>query len=62
MTIEENSIRHIENGLRALRLRSKSPLELKMGVYLNKLKELNIGLYEDYLEKYKKALENYKKK
>ena len=61
MTIEEDCIRHIENGLRSLRLRSKSPPELKMGVYLNKLKELNIGLYEDYLEKYKKALENYKK-
>lgn len=61
MTIEEDCIRHIENGLRALRLRSKSPPETKVGVYLNKLKPLNIGLYEDYLGKYKKALENYKK-
>ena len=62
MTTEEIHIKNIENGIRALKLRTKNPSETQVGVFLNKLKGLNIGMYEELLEKYKEALEDYKKK
>jgi hypothetical protein len=62
MTTEEIHIKNIENGIRALKLRTKTPSETQVGVFLNKLKGLNIGMYEELLEKYKEALEDYKKK
>jgi len=61
MSIEELCIKNIEAGIRALRLRTKTPSETNVGANLNRLKEVNIGMYEEYLEKYKKALEAYKK-
>lgn len=60
MTTEEIYIKNIENGIRALKLRTKTPQETHVGIFLNKLKGLNIGMYEELLEKYKKALEDYK--
>jgi len=62
MITEEIYIKNIENGIRALKLRTKTPSETQVGVFLNKLKGLNIGMYEELLEKYKEALEDYKKK
>ena len=62
MTTEEIIIKNIENGIRAIRLRTKTPSETKVGVFLNKLKGLNVGMYEELLEKYKEALEEYKNK
>jgi hypothetical protein len=61
MTVEELCIKNIEAGIRALRLRTKTPKEANVGINLNKLKEVNIGMYEEYLAKYKVALEAYKK-
>lgn len=60
MTTEEIYIKNIENGIRALKLRTKTPQETQVGIFLNKLKGLNIGMYEELLEKYKKALDEYK--
>ena len=62
MTTEEIYIKNIENGIRALKLRTKTPSETQVGVFLNKLKGLNIGMYEELLGKYKEGLEEYKKK
>lgn len=61
MTTEELCIQKIEAGIRAIRLRTKTPKEAAVGFSLNKLKDLNLGLYDDYLVKYKKVVEEYNK-
>jgi len=60
MRAEETYIKHIENGIRCILNGSKTPKEAKVGVSLNKLKEVNEGLYMDYLEKYKAAVASLK--
>ena len=62
MTAEELYIKNIENGIRAIRLGTKKPSETLAPVSLNKLKQINIGLYEDYLAKYKRILADYNKR
>ena len=59
MTSEELCVKNIEAGIRAIRLRTKSPKEAGVGFSLNRLKDLNLGLYEDYLVKYKRVVEDY---
>jgi hypothetical protein len=61
MSAEELYIKNIINGIRALRLRSKTPSEVNVGSNLNRLKILNEGLYDEYLTKYTKALKEYNK-
>jgi hypothetical protein len=60
MDTESLYIKHIENGIRTILNGSKTPKEAKVGVSLMKLKEVNEGLYMDYLEKYKKAVASLK--
>lgn len=57
MTTEEHYIKNIENSIRAIKLGTKKPEETSAAFFLNKLKQVNIGMYEDYLEKYKNILE-----
>jgi hypothetical protein len=61
MGAEETYIKNIINGIRGLRLRSKTPSEVNVGSNLNRLKILNEGLYDEYLTKYTKALKEYNK-
>ena len=61
MGVEETYIKNIENGIRGLRLRSKTPSKVNVGSNLNRLKILNEGLYDEYLTKYTKALKEYNK-
>ena len=61
MSTEELYVKHIECGIRAIKLRTKKPEEANVGKYLNKLREVNEGLYDDLFERYKKILESYKK-
>jgi hypothetical protein len=61
MSTEELCVKNIEAGIRAIRLRTKSPKEAGVGFSLNRLKDLNLGLYEDYLAKYKRVVEDYNK-
>ena len=61
MGAEETYIKNIENGIRGLRLRSKTPSKVNVGSNLNRLKILNEGLYDEYLTKYTKALKEYNK-
>jgi len=55
MSCEENYIRNTENAFRSLRLKTKDEKEVMktIGFNLNKLKEVNEGLYLDYLQQYK---------
>ena len=62
MTAEELYIKNIEAGIRAIRMGTKEPSETRAPVALNKLKEVNFGLYEDYLAKYKNVLADYEKR
>lgn len=59
MSGEELYIKGIENGIRAIRLGTKKPNETKALICLNKLKEVNVGLYEDYLDKYNRVVKGY---
>jgi len=54
LTCEEIYIKHIENGIRGIKLGTKTPEEARVGHFLAKLKPLNEFMYEDLLEKYAK--------
>ncbi len=59
-TYEDELIKKIESGIRALRLRTKEPKDTGCAMALNKLKEINQGMYDEFLGKYKNALAEYK--
>jgi len=61
MTIEETYVKHIECGIRAIKLGTKRPDESNVGKFLNKLREVNEGLYDDLLERYQNIVDDYKK-
>ena len=61
MTTEEVYVKHIECGIRAIKLRTKKPHETNVGKFLNKLREVNDGLCDDLMERYKKVVDDYKK-
>jgi len=56
MGMEEICIKKIENGIRGIRLKTKTPKEANVGYFLNKLLASNEGMYEHYLEKYMKVM------
>lgn len=58
--MEEQLIIKIRGGITQIEAGNKSPKEAGVGKYLNKLKGLNEGMYDELLERYKKAVENYK--
>lgn len=62
MTAEELYINNIENGIRSIRMNLKHPRDTPAPYALTKLKSINIGLYEEYVEKYKRALKEYDKR
>lgn len=57
--MEELVLKKIECGIRGIRLGTKNPEDVNMGLYLNRLREINDGLYDDYLEKYKRVMKMY---
>lgn len=59
-SIEDLYIKKIEGGIRAVTNGTKTPKDSECAVYLNKLKPMNLGMYEDLLEKYKTAVELHK--
>ena len=61
MTIEETYVKHIENGIRGIKLGTKKPEDTKVGKYLTKLKPINDGLYDDLMERYSEVIRKYKK-
>jgi|AntRauMFilla1563_2_1112583.scaffolds.fasta_scaffold00551_12 hypothetical protein len=58
--MEKLYITRIENGLRGLRMGTKTIENCGVGKYLNKLKLLNDGMHEELLGKYKKQIKNLK--
>ena len=61
MTIEETYVKHIESGIRAIKLGTNRPDEANVGKYLNKLRNINDGLCDDLMERYQNVVNNYKK-
>lgn len=59
---EEELIKKIEAGIRALRLGTKEPKDLGCGQALSKLKDINEGMYDECLTNYKIALLDYNSK
>jgi tRNA(Arg) A34 adenosine deaminase TadA len=62
MTMEDQLIRNIEAGIRGIRFGTKTPQSANVGNSLNRLKDINIGMYEDLIEKYKTVVSEYNKK
>jgi hypothetical protein len=61
MTIEETYVKHIKSGIRGIKHGTKKPEEVNIGKYLNKLRDVNEGLYDELFERYQLVTENYKK-
>ena len=59
MTTEEICVLNIEKGIRLIQSNKKSPKEAGLGVIFKRLKELNVGMYEDLIQRYKKVVEEY---
>lgn len=62
MTQEEHYVKYIECGIRAIKLGTKNPQEANVGKYFDKLREVNDGLCDDLLERYKQVVDDYKKR
>jgi hypothetical protein len=59
---EEIYVAKVEAGIRSIRMGSKNPNEAQVGLWLNKLKTVNDGLYDDLFQKYKNVLKDYEKR
>jgi len=53
---EEICIQKIESGIRGIKNGSKTPKEANCGFFLNKLKPLNEGMYDELFDKYVKLM------
>lgn len=62
MSAEELYIKNIESGIRSIKLKNTPPKDTLAPASLIRLKTVNIGMYESYIEKYKTAVAEYKKK
>lgn len=58
-TCEELYIQNAENGIRAIKMRTKTPQVANVQLYLNKLKPVNIGMYDELHQKYQNVLKDY---
>lgn len=61
-TCEELYILRIENGIRAIKMRTKSPEEVDITSHFKRLKLANPNMYEDLHEKYIKVVSKYNNK
>lgn len=59
MTTEEICVLNIEKGIRLIQSGKISPKEAGLGIMFKRLKELNVGMYEDLIQQYKKVVEGY---
>jgi hypothetical protein len=58
--MEEQLIRLIENGIRAVKLGNKTPQEVSVNNHLARLKVINVGMAEDLQKKYVEVVKNLK--
>ena len=61
-TIEDLIVKKLDGGIRGLKHGTKTVEEAKIMYYLEKLLEVNEGLYEDYFENYMKIKSKLKEK
>ena len=57
--MQEQLIKKITGGIMGIKNGTKEPKEV--APFLNRLKDINEGMYDDYLKKYKEALALRKK-
>lgn len=60
--MEDLLIKNLKNGIRAIRLGTKTPQEASLGSQFTKLKPLNYGQYEMLLAEYAKVVNDWKAK
>jgi hypothetical protein len=60
--VEELAINKIRSGIRAIENGTKTPEEASLGYAFNKLKDLNEGLYQDFLVEYQMVVNKFKQK
>ncbi|MES2515934.1 MAG: hypothetical protein V4580_17405 [Bacteroidota bacterium] len=58
---EELCIEKIKAGMRAIKLKSKTPAEANCGFFFTKLKPLNDGMHDDLMKEYKTVMETHNK-
>jgi hypothetical protein len=58
---QEIYIKRIEGGIRAIKGGRKTPKTAEVGKWLNKLKPLNLPMYEDKLTEYTTVVRDYNK-
>ncbi len=54
--MEQDLIKKIKGAMLGIKTGSKTPKDANVGLYLNKLKELNKGMYDELLGEYKELL------
>jgi hypothetical protein len=54
--MEEILIKKIESGIRSIKFGTQTPETASVGVWLNKLKDINKGMYDDLLNNYKAVI------
>jgi len=59
MGSEDLYIKNIKNGIRGIRLGTRTPQEANVGSQFTKLKPLNEGMYEELMGEYKKVVADY---
>jgi translation elongation factor EF-1beta len=62
LSSEELYIKNVRNAIRAIKLGTKKPEETNIGFNLNKLKTVNVGMFEELMNDYKAVLAEYKAK
>jgi hypothetical protein len=61
MSSEDICIRKAKAGTTAIKNGTKTPQEAEVGKFLNRLKPLNEGMYDELLTEYKAVMELYNK-
>jgi hypothetical protein len=61
-TCEELYILRIENGIRAIKMRTKTPEQVDVSSQFKRLQLVNKNMYEDLKEKHFKAVSNFNNK
>jgi broad specificity phosphatase PhoE len=61
-SVSEMYVRRIEADIRGIRFNTKKPETLNTITVLEKLREVNYGLYEDLLTKYENVKKDYNKR
>ena len=61
MSGEDAYVKAIKRGINSINTGEKTPKDSNVASNLNRLKKVNEGMYDDYLNNYKATLIEYKK-